>query len=473
MELIEIERNLYKLRDEEAYVISSPRMLEMLKKDRTIQQLSNVAKLPGLAGPVMLMPDAHEGYGFPIGAVAAFDSKEGIVSPGGVGYDINCGVRLAIVKGLKEADVRKKLRELVEEIYKQAPSGVGSHSKIKLTKAELEELTVNSIDFLKDYGFVEKDDPQKIEENGRMENADPNAVSETAKMRGKDQVGSIGSGNHFIEIQRINEVFDEELARAFNISEKDEVGVMIHSGSRGFGHQVCSDYLRVFNDYMRKNNIKLTDRELVYGYLSSEEAQRYLNAMACAVNFAFCNRQLLLYGVRKAFQNIFGTAFEDIVLVYDVAHNIAKFERHRIRGKHVEVCVHRKGATRAFAPNHEDVPVQYRKYGQPVIIPGSMGTASYLLAGTQTAMELTYGSTCHGAGRTMSRKRAIEEFGKRDLTKELLTSKGIMVKSAGKELVAEEAPGAYKDIDLVVEAVTGIGIAKKVAKLTPMGVVKG
>ncbi|MEM3372608.1 MAG: RtcB family protein [Candidatus Anstonellales archaeon] len=478
MNLTKVDEGIYKLEQVEtkqnAFVISTEELLPLLYKDKTLEQLKNVADLPGLVGPVFVMPDAHEGYGFPIGGVAAFDAENldnGIVSPGGVGYDINCGVRLAVVE-LSVDEVKKRIKELTNELYKNIPGGLGSKSaKLRLSSSELDELAEKGIDYLIKNGFASRNDKECIEEYGRMQNADTNFVSDEAKNRGKDQVGSIGSGNHFVEVQEIEQIYDKRIASGFGLVEGN-VSIMIHSGSRGYGHQICADYLKVFEKYLNKNSIKIPDRELVYAHLSTEEAQSYLKAMACAINYAFCNRQLLLYGVREAFSKVFGIEENDVKLIYDVCHNIAKFEEHKINNETKKVCVHRKGATRAFVKYRKELPEKYYDIGQPVIIPGSMGTASYVLLGTHKAMELTYGSTCHGAGRVMSRKKAKDEFGKMDITNQLL-AKGIHVKATEKVNLYEEAPGAYKDIDLVIKAVKNAGICVPIARMTPLIVIKG
>lgn len=457
-----------------ALLVSTESLLPLLQKDRTLLQLRNVSKLPGLAGPVWAMPDAHEGYGFPIGGVAAFDADDpsrGMVSPGGVGYDINCGVRLAVVD-LPASDVKQKAKELVDMLFRETPGGLGSKSvHLRASLDELDDLAEKGIDYLISQGLATKRDKECIEEYGRLAGADASKVSHAAKTRGKDQVGSIGSGNHFVEVQEIREIFDPAIAKSFGL-EKERVAIMIHSGSRGYGHQVCSDYLSSFLSYLEREGIRIPDKELACAKLDSQEAHDYLSAMACAVNYAFCNRQLLLYGVRKTFSKVFGLSEEDVRLVYDVCHNVAKFEEHKILGTRKKVCVHRKGATRAFCKGRKELPGIYEQTGHPVIIPGSMGTASYVLVGTDKAMELTYGSTCHGAGRMMSRKQATQEFGSKDIQKELL-GKGILLKSTGKESVAEEAPGAYKDIDAVIKAVTLAGICRPIAKMIPLCVVKG
>ena len=453
-----------------ARVIASDEMIPLLQSDRTLQQIRNVAMLPGIVKNALLMPDGHEGYGFPIGGVAAFDAKQGIVSPGGVGYDINCGIRMVIVD-IPAQETKAKLRELVDCLFHMTPSGLGSKSHVRISREEVDEVAEKGIDWAIAKGYASKEDKEATEELGRMKGADPSKVSIQAKDRGKSQVGSTGSGNHFVEIQEIQEVYDQEVGKKFGL-EKGKTAIMIHSGSRGYGHQICSDYLKVFNNYLRNEGIELPDRELVYAKLDSQEAQDYLGAMACAVNFAFCNRQLLMDGVRSTFNEIFGIEKDQVKLVYDVCHNIAKFEEHEVDGENLNLCVHRKGATRAFAARRKELSSKYSGTGHPVIIPGSMGTASYVLVGTQKAMELTFGSTCHGAGRIMSRKAAIQSFGKGDLAEEL-SSKGIIVKTAGGETIAEEAPGAYKDIDMVIGAVELAGIARKIARTVPLGVVKG
>ncbi|PIN82612.1 RNA-splicing ligase RtcB [Candidatus Micrarchaeota archaeon CG11_big_fil_rev_8_21_14_0_20_47_5] len=384
----------------------------------------------------------------------------------------NCGVRL-ITTELTPQDIDAKKRELVEKIFRNIPSGVGSKGRIRLNEKELEEALVRGVDWAIEKGWGTKEDKERCEEEGRMQGAEPNAVSDTAKKRGLPQFGTVGAGNHFVEIQKIEEIFDERIAKAFGL-EKGKVAIMLHCGSRGFGHQVCSDSIKDMISASRKYNIKLPDMELCCAPLNSPEADKYTKGMKCAVNYAFTNRHIMGHWLRETFDEVFGKGTgEGMHLVYDVCHNIAKFEKHEIDGQMREVCVHRKGATRAFGPGREEIPSIYREVGQPVIIPGSMGTSSYMLAGTQKAMEMTFGSTCHGAGREMSRTEAIRQFRQRDIAGELLSQKGIIVRATERELIAEEAPGAYKDVDEVVKSVELAGISKIVAKLIPMAVVKG
>ena len=455
-----------------ARVFATDKMFATMGRDRTFGQLRNVASLPGIVGKACLMPDGHEGYGFPIGGVAAFDPEQGgVVSPGGVGYDINCGVRL-IATELPAAEVRAKMRALVDLLFKNVPSGVGSKGKLRVTDRELDEALTRGIDWAIEAGYGTRQDKERTEEGGRMEGADPSAVTEKAKKRGLPQFGTVGAGNHFVEIQDVQEIMLPEVAEKFGVKKGNAV-VMIHCGSRGFGHQVCDDSLRDMLAASRKYNISLPDPELCCAPINSPEAEKYLKGMRCAVNYAFCNRHIMMHWVRETFDEIFGKGTsEGMPLVYDVCHNIAKFEEHDIDGQRKKVCVHRKGATRAFAAGRPEVPSIYRDIGQPVIIPGSMGTSSYLLVGKQGAMENTFGSSCHGAGRAMSRSKAIHTWKGNAIAGEL-ASRGILVKSTESELLAEEAPGAYKDVDEVVLSVKAAGITDIVAKLLPMGVVKG
>jgi tRNA-splicing ligase RtcB len=455
-----------------ARVFATDKMFATMGKDRTFGQLRNVASLPGIVGKACLMPDGHEGYGFPIGGVAAFDPEQGgIVSPGGVGYDINCGVRL-IATQLPSSEVRAKMRQLVDLLFKNVPSGVGSKGKLRVTDRELDEALTRGIDWAIEAGYGTRQDKERTEEGGRMEGADPSAVTEKAKKRGLPQFGTVGAGNHFVEIQDVQEIMLPEVAEKFGVKAGNAV-VMIHCGSRGFGHQVCDDSLRDMLAASRKYKISLPDPELCCAPINSPEAEKYLKGMRCAVNYAFCNRHIMMHWVRETFDEIFGKGTsEGMPLVYDVCHNIAKFEEHDIDGQRKKVCVHRKGATRAFAAGRIEVPSIYRDIGQPVIIPGSMGTSSYLLVGKQGAMDNTFGSSCHGAGRAMSRSQAIHTWKGNAIAGEL-ASRGILVKSTESELLAEEAPGAYKNVDEVVLSVKAAGITDIVAKLMPMGVVKG
>ncbi|MCX8198194.1 MAG: RtcB family protein [Candidatus Micrarchaeota archaeon] len=454
-----------------ARVFANQSVVELMGKDRTFSQLRNVASLPGIVGHALLMPDGHEGYGFPIGGVAAFEMESGIISPGGVGYDINCGVRL-IATGLKSQEVRAKMRQLVDALFKNVPSGVGSKGKLRLKESELDEAVVEGVDWAIRQGYGTREDKEKTEENGRMEGADPSAVSEKAKKRGLPQFGTVGAGNHFVEIQEVQKVMLPEIAEKFGLREGNAV-VMIHCGSRGFGHQVCDDSLREMLQAAKKYKIDLPDPELCCAPISSPEAQKYIKAMRCAVNYAFNNRHIMMHWVRETFDEVFGRGTsEQMPLVYDVCHNIAKFEEHEVEGKRKTLCVHRKGATRAFAAGREELPPYYRQIGQPVLIPGSMGTASYVLVGKKGAMENSWGSTCHGAGRAMSRSKAIRSWTGKQIQDELM-GKGIMVKATESELLAEEAPGAYKNVDEVVASVAQAGLSDIVARLSPMGVVKG
>lgn len=453
-------------------IFASEKMLAKMKGDQTLQQLRNVATLPGIVRAAYLMPDGHEGYGFPIGGVAAFREEEGIVSPGGVGYDINCGVRI-VKTNLTYKEAAPKLHEMVNEIFNNCPSGVGSKGKVRLDNSELAKVLSEGVDWAVDNGYGWEDDKQHIEENGRMQDNDPSKVSDTAYKRGRPQLGTVGSGNHFIEIQEVEEVYDKNVANKFGLF-KGQMVVMLHMGSRGLGHQVASDYIRAFNSYVRKNAIQLADRELVYASVNSREGQDYIKAMNCAVNYAFANRQMLTHWVREALGIVFKQDPQDLGMhvLYDVCHNIAKREEHLLEdGRRGYVWVHRKGATRAMPAGRPEVPIAYRDVGQPVLIPGSMGTASYVLVGTTQSSESFY-SVCHGAGRTMSRHAAIRQYppGK---VRENLNSKGIYVKTTGREIISEEAPGAYKNIDDVIDSVRGAGLAAPVVRMIPHGVIKG
>ena len=452
-------------------IFGTQTIVEQMKRDRSFSQIRNVAALPGILKQAMVMPDGHEGYGFPIGGVAAFSLEGGIISPGGVGYDINCGVRL-MTTPLTKADIMAKRKELIDALFTNVPSGVGSKGKIRLERRELEEAVVDGVDWAIRRGWGTKEDAEHCEENGRMLGADPSAVSDMAKKRGLPQFGTVGAGNHFLEIDEITEIRDEVVAKKFGL-EKGKVAVMIHCGSRGFGHQVCDDSIKDMLVASQKYKIELPDRELCCAPLGTPEAGKYMKGMKCAVNYAFNNRHIMGHWVRETFDSIFGKGTgEQMKLVYDVCHNIAKIEEHDIDGKRTKVCVHRKGATRAFAAGRIEIPPAYRDVGQPVIIPGSMGTSSFVLVGKPWAMENTFGSTCHGSGRVMSRTQAINTINGKQLQEDLL-GKGILVKSTEYELLAEEAPAAYKNVDDVVGSVEKAGISGIVAKLVPIGVVKG
>ncbi len=412
-------------------IFANQALLEKMQTDRTLWQCSNVAQLPGIYKHAITLPDGHEGYGFPIGGVAATDYENGVISPGGVGYDINCGVRL-LSTTLTEKDVRPKLAPLAETIFRNVPSGLGSRRKdFTISPRDLEALAVEGVQWLIERGLGWAGDADHCEENGHMKNANPDKVSNTAKNRGLTQIGTLGSGNHFLEIQKVDKIFNQKTAKAFGITGEGQVTVMIHCGSRGYGHQVCSDYLRVMEHAVQKYKISLPDRELACAPGSSPEARDYIEAMACAVNYAFANRQAIMHWVRQSFQQVYGQDPEKfgLKLVYDVAHNIAKAETHNIDGAQKKVWVHRKGATRAFPAGHPDVPEDYRSEGQPVLIPGSMGTSSWVLVGSQKAMDLTFGSTAHGAGRMMSRSAAKRQFWGGDI-KTALEKRGIVVRAA-------------------------------------------
>jgi len=455
-------------------VLADTDLLEKMKRDRTLKQLCNITHLPGIYKHAIVLPDGHEGYGFPIGGVAATDRENGVISPGGVGYDINCGVRL-LTTNLSEKDVQPQLTELINIIFKNVPCGLGSRRRdFRLTSRQLDRLITGGAQWIVDQGLGWPSDVTHCEEKGCMEAANPDKISARAKERGLPQCGTLGSGNHFLEIQRVDKIYNPQVAKAFGINHEGQVTVMIHCGSRGFGHQVCSDYLRIMERVVRKYKISLPDRELACAPGNSTEAEDYYQAMACAVNYAFSNRQMITHWVRRSFEQTFKRPADEfgLSLVYDVAHNIAKIEEHKVNGQRRKVWLHRKGATRAFPPGHEEIVADYRLTGQPVIIPGSMGTHSWLLVGASRSMEVSFGSTAHGAGRAMSRSAAKRKFWGEDV-KEELAGRGIIVRSASKAVLAEEADPAYKDVDRIVEISDRIGIATKVARLAPMAVVKG
>ena len=441
-------------------------------EEGAVQQIVNVACLPGVQKYSIGLPDIHFGYGFPIGGVAAFSMRNGIVSPGGVGFDINCGVRL-IKSNLTLEDVEDHLDELTEKLFKNIPSGVGSKGKIRLKEGEIDKVLDYGAEWAVENGYGWPEDLEVLEENGRMEDADSSIVSDKAKKRGIPQLGSLGSGNHFLEIQVVDEIYNEEAAEVFGL-KKGMIVVMVHSGSRGCGHQVCSDYLRLMDKAYKKYKINLDDRQLACAPLDSKEAQDYIQAMSAAANYAWANRQLMTHWIRETFEDVLGKSAKEMEMdiVYDVAHNIVKMETHKVYNREEELLVHRKGATRAFGPGREEVPEKYRAIGQPVLIPGTMGTASYILHGTDVAMEETFGSTAHGAGRILSRSRAKKDYSADEITEEM-ENKGIKIKATSKHVIAEEAPGAYKDVDSVVRVSDSTGIAKLVAKVKPLAVTKG
>jgi len=448
---------------------------EALEKDLEIQaidQVANVATLPGIVGSSMAMPDVHTGYGFSIGGVAAFDLKDGIVSPGGVGYDINCGVRL-LRSNLRKDDVAAKIKDLVSVLFNEIPSGVGSKGKVRLGPDDQKRILKKGAQWAVEQGFGESGDLEKIESGGCIEGADPSLISNKAYERGRSQQGTLGSGNHFLEVQYVDEIYDEKAANSLGLF-RDQITVMIHTGSRGFGHQVCTDFLEVMERAANKYEIELPDKELACAPFESPEAQDYLAAMRAAANYAWANRQCIMHWSRETFMKVLGLSPRELgmSLIYDVAHNIAKVETHEVNGRKTKLIVHRKGATRAFPPGHPELPEIYRPIGQPVLIPGDMGRASFVLLGTEKAMQETFGSTCHGAGRIMSRHQAIKKAKGRKIWREM-EDKGIIVRSAGRETLAEEMSEAYKDVSNVVDVVHRAGISTKVARLRPIGVIKG
>lgn len=454
-------------------IYADENMLGHIKKDNTPLQVANVACLPGIVKYSLAMPDIHWGYGLPIGGVAATDIEHGgVISPGGVGSDINCGVRL-VRTNLFLKDIKDKFSILINNLFHNIPSGLGSKGMIKLSTQEEVDVLVNGSKWAVAKGYGRKEDLAHTEEGGCLEMADPDKVSQKAMERGRSQLGTLGSGNHFLEVQVVEKIYDTNIAKVFGLQE-GQITVMIHSGSRGLGYQVCEDYLRTMGDAIRKYGIVLPDRQLACAPFTSPEGKAYLGAMASAANYAWANRQCLMHWTREVFKQVFGMKLSELgmELVYDVAHNIGKIEEHEVDGKKLKLCVHRKGATRAFSAYHPVLPEDYKSVGQPVIVPGDMGTASYVLVGTALGMEEAFGSACHGAGRVLSRTAAIRQAQGRAIDREL-GDKGILVRSAGRETLAEEMPEAYKDVTHVVNVLHNAGIAKRVAKLRPLGVVKG
>jgi tRNA-splicing ligase RtcB len=453
-------------------VFATRELLEQIINDKSLEQAVNAATLPGLVGHVIVMPDIHQGYGFPIGGVAATEYPHGVISPGAIGYDINCGVRL-LASSIDFDSARNDIDQLATLLNKYCPSGVGKEGAIKLNIRELDQVLSDGSRWALKNGYATEADLARTEESGSLDGADPDKVSERAKTRGREQIGSVGAGNHFIEVDIVDQVFNEEAANTMGVYQGCLV-LQIHCGSRGLGHQVCTDYVQSFQNAVRKYGIDLPDRELVCAPMDSPEGKAYMAAMRAAANFAFANRQLLAHSTRRAFEETFAskTGKWHLHQVYDIAHNMGKLETHEIDGRLVTVCVHRKGATRAFGPGSPGLPPEYRKIGQPVIIPGSMGTASWVLVGTQDSMTRSFGSSCHGAGRVMSRSKAKKEVHGDTLRRELET-RGIKVRAGSLPGLAEEAPSAYKDVDMVVETVSDAGIAKKVARLRPVAVIKG
>ncbi len=442
--------------------------LRAMVEPGTVDQVANVANLPGIVKYSMAMPDAHLGYGFPIGGVAAFREDGGIISPGGVGFDINCGVRL-LRTDLDAKLVQPLINTLIDALFEAIPSGLGATGRLQASDQQLTEAFISGSKWAVEQGYGVEADVTHCEENGHMEGADPAQVSAKARKRGRPQLGTLGSGNHFLEIQRVEEIFDEEKAKQFGLF-KGQITIMIHCGSRGAGHQICTDHLEVLNQAVKKYNIEIPDKQLACAPLGSPEAERYFGGMVCAANYAWANRHIIAHWTREVFERYFPEASLD--LVYDVAHNVAKIEEHDVDGQRMRLYVHRKGATRAFGPSRKEVPATYRSVGQPVLIPGSMGTASYVLCGNDNALNVSFGSACHGAGRVMSRSRATRLFNGKDV-KAALNLQGIVVKATSPAMLAEEAPQVYKPSGDVVDVVHNLKIATKVAKLVPIGVSKG
>jgi len=468
-----IPRSYKECMNGDAVIFADEKMIRTIVSDNSPEQAANVACLPGIVGRSMAMPDIHWGYGFPIGGVAAMDAEEGVISPGGIGFDINCGVRL-ITTDLRTKDVAPKVKELIDTLFHNVPAGGGSKGVVDVAANQIDRILEEGADWAVAEGYGWPEDLIRTEENGRMKNADASKVSPKAKQRGIPQVGSLGSGNHFLEVDRVERIFDPVAAKAFGLTEEGQVTVSIHCGSRGCGHQIATDYLQVMERSVKDHGLRLPDRQLACAPVSSKEGQDYHAAMACGANYAWANRQMIMHWVRQSFEKVFERRSEDMgmSLVYDVAHNIAKVEEHTYEGRRRKVYVHRKGATRAFPAEHPEVPSIYRSIGQPVLIPGDMGTGSYVLVGTEQAMAESFGSTCHGAGRVMSREAAIRSYSVQAINREM-EAKGIYLKGSTRDGIQEEAPGAYKDIDDVIRVVVGAGLSRPVAKLTPIGVMKG
>jgi len=454
-------------------IYASKEMLESMLEEQTLEQVANVAFLPGILGHSFAMPDIHWGYGFPIGGVAAMDIKDGVISPGGVGYDINCGVRL-LRTSLSENEVRPRIKQLVNELFRNVPSGLGSEGKIKVSQKELNQLMVEGSRWAVKRGLGSEEDLDATEEGGCLGGADPSKITDKAMKRGMPQAGTLGSGNHFLEIQVVKEIFDSYIAGIMGITDIGQILILIHTGSRGFGHQVCTDHLRVMESAVSKYGIKLPDRQLACAPIESSEGKDYLAAMACAANYAWVNRQCIAHWARESLCRVFGKSPEALGMkqIYDVCHNIAKIEEHTIDGRRRKVCVHRKGATRAFPAGHKDTPARYKEVGQPVLVPGDMGRCSFIAVGTEKAMAETFGSTCHGAGRMLSRGAAKRSMKGRDILQEL-ESRGITIKAGSVPSLAEEASQAYKDVTAVIDVVHQAGISRKVAMAVPIGVIKG
>ncbi|MFQ6136842.1 MAG: RtcB family protein [Candidatus Hydrothermarchaeales archaeon] len=455
-----------------ARIYASKRIIEAAE-NTAVEQLTNVACLPGIVQYSIGMPDIHWGYGLPMGAVGAFDPDDGVISAGMTGFDINCGIHM-IRTNLTFEDVKPKLGELIDTLFRNVPSGVGSKSKLRLSFDRLKDVMLLGARWAVENGYGVEDDLEHMEEGGCIEGANPEKVSDLAMKRGVPQLGTLGAGNHFLEVQKVLEIYDTDKAGTFGIDSEGQVVIMLHCGSRGFGHQIATDYLKSLGRAVEKYKIELPDRQLVCAPANSEEGQDYFGAMKAAVNYAFCNRQVMTHWIRGSFEQVFNKEWEELGMrtIYDVCHNICKYEEHRVDGEKRRLYVHRKGATRAFPPGHKDVPKAYRGIGQPVLIAGSMGTASYILVGAKKAMDETFGSTCHGAGRTMSRKKAIKIHWGRDVQRKL-EARGEVIRATSPKVLAEEAPDAYKDVNEVVNSVHNAGISLRVAKLVPLGVAKG
>ena len=470
-----VRKNVYQIDKEgdmkvPVKIFASEKILNKIKQDDSIQQAVNLATLPGIQKQSIMLPDAHQGYGAPVGGVAAFDMENGCISPGVTGFDINCGVRL-LTTDLSKEDVEPKIKELIDQLFNDIPCGIGKESNIRLSDEDYEKVLNTGVDWALENKYATKEDVELCEEKGHMKTADFSKVSPKAKKRGRKQLGTLGAGNHFIELQYVDEIYDKEIAKIFGITKENQIVVMVHSGSRGLGHQVCSDYLRKMEDEFPEIIKKLPDKDLIYAPTGSQLAKDYLGAMSAAANYGWCNRQIMTHYIRGAFKKVLESKV-NLNLVYDVAHNIVKIEEYKINGKLKKVYVHRKGGTRSFGPGHKELPKKYQKTGQPIILPGSMGTASYLLAGTDKAMDETFSSTAHGAGRLMSRHEANKRFTSEGTIKELEKNK-IYVKAASSRGISEEAPNVYKDIEDVAEVSDKVGIGKKICKLKPLGVLKG
>jgi tRNA-splicing ligase RtcB len=454
-------------------IYADEEILAKMRVDRTLMQCTDVAQLPGILKYSITLPDGHQGYGFPIGGVAAFDMDTGIVTPGGVGYDINCGV-LLLRTDLTYNDVRPRVQDLIDRIFNTVPSGVGRGGALRVTTSELDRATVEGLEWAIKRGYGWEEDRRHIEDEGCMEGANPDKVSVKAKQRGLSQLGTLGAGNHFLEIGRVAEIYDEKVAKAFGITGVDQIIAWVHTGSRGYGHQVASDYIRVMDHAMAKYNLRTPDRELGYAPIKSREGEDYLEAMACAMNYGFLNRHIIMHLVRQSFEKTLGRSADamGMRLVYGMTHNTAKIEEHMIDGKRIKTLVHRKGASRAFGPGRPELPEDYRSIGQPVLLVGTMGTASYILVGTEKGEEISFASTAHGAGRVLSRAGAKRQFNMNEVVNEL-KKRGIILRAASREGVEEEVPESYKDIHRVAKVSDEVGIGKKVVMAKPIAVTKG